>query len=174
MNDLIDSAAADHKVPPALVHAMVQVESSGNTWAWNPEPHYRYLWDVKRNRPFRPLTAAEQANERPPSDFACLAGDRDQEWWAQQASWGLMQVMGAVARERGFNGEYLPRLCDPLIGLEYGCRHLAMLRKRYFDAWRWDGVIAAYNAGSVRHSRGSFENQGYVNKVRAALGGASI
>ena len=114
---LIQSAAARHALPELLVIAVVEVESAGNSWAWNPEPRYRYLWDVKRGRPFRPLTEAERASEIPPDDFSCIAGDRDQEWWGQQASWGLMQVMGAVAREHGFRGPYLTELSVPELSI---------------------------------------------------------
>lgn len=159
-------AAADHfGLPFWLVAAIVRVESGGNPWAWNPEPPYRYLWDVRLGRPFRALTAAEIQSERPPADFPALAGDRDQEWWAQAASWGLMQVMGAVARERGYRGPYLTALLDPETALHYGCAHLASLRDRHHARYDWPGVIAAYNAGSPRLAGGRYVNQGYVDKV---------
>ena len=166
---LIQSAAAGAGLPPLLLIAIIEQESGGNLWAWNPEPRYRYLWDVKRNRPFRTLTEGERASESPPHDFPALAGDRDQEWWGQQASWGLMQVMGAVAREHGFRGAYLTELCDPELNLEYGCRHLTALRGRFHQAHGWAGVIAAYNAGSPRRisEGGPFENQKYVDQVLA-------
>jgi hypothetical protein len=65
----------------------------------------------------------------PPKDFPYLAGDRDQEWWAQQASFGLMQLMGGLARELGFKGAYLTALCDPDLNLQIGCKHLSALLK---------------------------------------------
>lgn len=164
----IASAAKDFGLPFWLVAAVVQVESEGNAWAWNPEPPYRYLWDVKRNAPFRALTAAEIASERPPADFPVLQGDRDQEWWGQAASWGLMQVMGAVARERGFRGPYLTELLNPEAGIHYGCAHLAHLHKRFDAHGGVAAVIAAYNAGSPRMDGGRFVNQGYVDKVLKA------
>src|SRR5688572_17064220 len=95
--------AIEHGLPATLVFGVCAVESSDNPYAWNPEPKYRYLWDVRRNKPFRALASYEVDSKVPPSDFFGKSGDRDQEWWAQQASWGLMQVMGAVARERGFD-----------------------------------------------------------------------
>jgi hypothetical protein len=174
MNALIERIAAQHALPASLVIAMSNVESGAIPWAWNPEPQYRCLWDVRRDAPFRALTAADQASERPPADFPCLMGDRDQEWWAQQASWGMLQVMGAVAREHGFRGGYLTELCNPEIGLEYGCLHLAALRKRFYLRWGWDGVIAAYNAGSPRFNGRAFDNQQYVDKVRKDLNGAVL
>ena len=107
-----------------IVLAVIWQESGGNPWAYNPEPRYRWYWNVKANKPFRTLTPEEIASESPPADFPCLVGDPDQEWWGQEASWGLMQVMGAVARERGFRGSYLTQLCEPEIGVQIGCLHL--------------------------------------------------
>lgn len=167
----ITAAASRHGLPPDLVTAIVAVESAGNPWAWNPEPRYRYYWDVRTNTFFRAPSPQELASERPPADFRALGGDPDQEWWAQAASWGLMQVMGAVAREYGFEAPYLTKLLDPLPNLEYGCRHLARLRNRYLRQHGWDGVIAAYNAGSPRKSEaGLWGNQPYVDKVRKLFG----
>src|SRR5260370_34198806 len=50
------------------------------------------------------------------------------EAWARGFSWGLMQVMGQVAREHGFAaGEHPFRseLCDPEQGITVGCRGLS-------------------------------------------------
>ena len=160
---LIEAGAAANALSVDLVLAIVTVESNGEPFAWNPEPHYRWFWDVRTNAPFRRVTDAEVALEYPPRDFPTLAGDPDQEWWAQQASWGLMQVMGAVARERGCRLPYLPALCDPATGLEYGCKHLAHLSKRHGTV----GAVAAYNTGSPTIATGSAAEV-YVAKVRAA------
>lgn len=154
------------EIPAGLVSAICLVESSGDQWAWNPEPRYRYLVDALTLRPFRRLTKAEGTSEKPPADFSALPGlseDVDAEWWGQQASWGPMQVMGALARELGFDGHF-PQLCDPYVGMAFGIAQLRQLRKRYNT---WDSVIAAYNAGSARFAEnGQFVNQGYVDKVR--------
>jgi soluble lytic murein transglycosylase-like protein len=163
----IEEAAAKHKLDPNLVEAIVVVESSGDPWAWNPEPHYRYLWDVRRSRPFRRLTPAEIASQIPPSDFSALAGDRDQEWWAQQASWGLMQIMGAVARENGFKGRFLTELSDPVVNLEYGCKHLAGLMR--WAKWNATQALAAYNGGRAGNVTPPYRNQGYANKALKVL-----
>lgn len=137
---------------PELVTAVVEQESSTNRWAWRPEPAYRYLWNVKTKAPFRTLSNWEQATEIAPPDFPYLGASRNQEWWGQQASWGLMQVMGAVARERGWTGHYFPELCDPDVGLIVGCRHLSALL-----AWaKGDERLAlrAYNAGFAPSAQG--------------------
>lgn len=164
----IQDAAADHELPAALVAAIVLQESAGNPWAWNPEPHYRYLVDVATGEPFRTLTPEERLSQVPPKDFPCLAGDRDAEWWGQQASWGLMQLMGAVARELGMNPRlHLPKLCDSELNLDLGCKHLANLRRRFQRPHGWRGVVAAYNAGSPRSDDGgvTFINQHYVDGI---------
>jgi hypothetical protein len=141
----IVTAAKVSALDPDLVEAMVLVESAGRAWAWNPEPHYRWIWDVAKERPFRSLTQAEASSKWPPPDFRSLGGDRDQEWWGQQASWGLLQVMGAVARERGFRGLYLPELCDVATNLMLGSKHFAaLLRWAGGDVWK---AVGAYNGG---------------------------
>ena len=109
---------------PLLPLAIIWQESGGNRFAWNPEPRYRWFMNVKTRKPFRKVTDDEIAAETPPPDFPCLAGDPDQEYWAQQASWGLLQLMGSSARERGFNGPYLTQLVDPDINIELGLKHL--------------------------------------------------
>lgn len=44
---------------------------------------------------------------------------------ARSTSWGLMQVMGQVAREHGFEGEFLCEICSPSVGIQIGCIVLA-------------------------------------------------
>ena len=80
--------------------------------------------------------------------------------------------MGAVARECGYTGQFLVGLCEPAINIEIGSRHLLDLSRRYLATAGWPGVVAAYNAGSPRVlENGQYENQRYVDAVRAILGG---
>lgn len=44
---------------------------------------------------------------------------------ARSISRGLLQVMGQVAREQGFQGHFLSALCDPAAGLAIGSAVLA-------------------------------------------------
>lgn len=170
---LIPRVARDQHLPASLVEAIVRTESAGVATRWRVEPRYRYLWDVKHGRPFRALTHAEIASEEAPADFHAIHGSsRDTEWWGQQASWGPMQIMGAVAREHGYSGDF-PGLCDPLAGLRWGCAHLAQLRDAYLARYGWPGVVAAYNAGSPRRAGGQWVNQSYVDAV-ADNGGAIV
>ena len=160
----IGRAAVKHQLPIGLVRAVVHVESSGDPWAMNAEGAYRYLWDVTRNAPFRRLNGHEAAMSTPPEDFpSLLPADRDTEWAGQRASWGLMQVMGAVAREHGFTGPFLTELCDVATGLEYGGRHLArLLRGAKGDVAL---ALARYNGGGLPNERA----WAYARKVQALV-----
>lgn len=165
-DEAIVTAARVAGLDAALVMAVVMVESGGDEWAWNPEPKYRYFWDVRAWAPFRHVSDAEIANEAPPSDFHQLKGDRDQEWWGQQASWGLMQIMGSTAREHRCQVPYLSELCRPSLGLYYGCAHLASLvRWAEGDTLK---AVAAYNAG--RGGWAGDAGQRYAAKVSLMMG----
>lgn len=145
--------------------AQIRVESQGNPWAYNPEPVYHYLWNVHTKSPFRTMSAAEISSDVPPKDFPTLIGDPDQEFWAQRASFGLLQIMGAVAREQGFVGPYLTELCDPVLNLSLGCAKLA-------DLLLWANgnltqALCAYNGGKGGNSVAPFRNQAYADRVFA-------
>lgn len=160
-------AAKRFGVPPEIMLGITQKESSGDPDAWNPEPPYRYFFNVKTNTPFRKLTAAEELSEIPPADFPGWRGAPvDAEWWGQAVSWGLMQVMGGVAREQGFDGRYLTTLTRPAVGLEHGARRFLTMMDRH---GKLPDALAAYNAGSVRYLPGTrtYGNQVYVDAVLA-------
>ena len=94
-----DDAAA-RSLDPALVCAVVEQESGWNPWAMRYEPAFmaRYVAPLYTNN----KVSATEA-------------------WARGFSWGLMQVMGQVARENGFTADYLSALRDPEQGLALGC-----------------------------------------------------
>jgi len=168
---LVDVAAERYELPRRMVQALIGKESAWNPWAWNPEPRYRYYWDVRNGSPFRAVTEAELMSERPPADFGSLAADPDQEWWGQAASWGLMQIMGAVARERGSRLPYLTELLDPAINVDYGCRHLAdsLAWARRYAHTPEEAVaasLAAYNGGRGGNKPGGpLRNDAYARDV---------
>lgn len=175
----IETAAEARALDPDLIEALVEQESAGDQNAWNPEPKYRYFWNVRTGRPFRRVSELEVAAKFPPRDFPTLAGDPDQEWWGQQASWGLTQIMGAVAREHGYTGKYLPALCsDVAVNLAIGVEHLAGNIKwaaalyvglesgRLASATR--AGLAAYNGGRGGNApTGPLRNGAYADKVLA-------
>lgn len=144
VNEIIVNKAKEFAIPEGLLRAIVKTESSGDPFAIRYEPHYRWLY-----------RAEEFANK-----FYVSVPTEEK---AQKTSWGLMQVMGAVAREKGFRGRFLSELCDPEVGLEYGCKHLKGFYNRYGN---WKDAIASYNAGSPRKKDdGTYVNQYYVDKV---------
>ena len=95
------AAAESHRLDAELVCAIVEQESSWNPWAIQYEPAF-FAKYVEPSVAKLHLSATEAS--------------------ARATSWGLMQVMGQVAREHGFRGEYLSELCDPGNGLDVGCR----------------------------------------------------
>ncbi len=148
---LMENIAAANNLPFALVHAIVQVESGGNPWAMRYEPAFFSRYVADRGHRVWP---------------GC---SRDTEEQLRACSFGLMQIMGQTARERGFDRPFLTELCDPATGLEWGCLHLSAQIKRYHG--EIDAAVAAYNAGSARKDgNGQWVNQGYVDKVRKAGG----
>lgn len=172
-------SAVQHGLDRYLLTALVDKESSGEPSAWNPEPRYRYLWNVRTGHPFRRVSDLELAARFPPKDFPALAGDPDNEWWGQMASWGLTQIMGAVARELGYTAKYLPSLCtDPAANLALGAAHLAAQIK--WAAGLYVGLegqrqasairagLAAYNGGRAGNApTGPLRNAAYADDVLA-------
>jgi hypothetical protein len=173
----IETAAAAKGLELPLLAALVEQESNYDASAWNPEPRYRYLWNVRTRQPFRRVSDAELAARFPPKDFPALAGDPDNEWWGQMASWGLTQIMGAVARELGYTAKYLPALCtDPAANLALGAEHLAANIR--WAAGLYVGLesgrqgaatragLAAYNGGRAGNApTGPLRNAAYADHV---------
>jgi soluble lytic murein transglycosylase-like protein len=123
--------AAQQQLDPALVCAVCHHESGGwNTWASRYEPAFFEKYVPIDSKTFGRVCS------------------RDTEKRLRATSFGLMQIMGQVARERGFEGEYLTELCDPEVGIEYGCRELARRLKNAGGDVR-KGLLG-YNGGGNR------------------------
>lgn len=118
------SAAEEHGLDPALVCAVIEQESAWNTWSMRYEPAF-----------FAKYVASLYTNNKVSATEA----------YARGMSWGLMQVMGQVARENGFTDRFLSGLCDPAAGIEFGCRVL----RRKLDSAKGDAVqgLLAWNGG---------------------------
>jgi soluble lytic murein transglycosylase-like protein len=97
---LARAIAARHKLDPALVCAVIEQESAWDPHAIRYEPGFR-------------------------AHYVAPLGLPPTEEVARSISWGLMQVMGQVAREHGFTGKFLAALCEPAVGLDLGCAALA-------------------------------------------------
>ena len=102
---LAHAAADAQSLWPELVCAIVEQESAWDRWALRYEPAFyaRYV--------------------EPQLTRGAIVGEGEAR--ARAFSWGLMQVMGQVAREHGFSGASLAALCDPAACLAVGCRVLA-------------------------------------------------
>lgn len=150
----ISLAAAEFHVEPALLAAIVIKESGGDTWAIRYEPAWKYMWDVETNAPFRGTLNPETF---PAPDYV----SSPTEWNSQRTSWGLMQVMGAKARELGFVGKFLSELCDPVVGVRFGAKFVSKLQKKYESL---EDVVSSYNAGHPRLGVGG-NGETYVRPV---------
>jgi len=142
---IIHAQAEHHKLDPKLIAAICYKESSGKQFACRYEPNFKWLYKV------------EDVAKALHTSVSSVEG-------LQKTSWGLMQVMGANAYELGFSFDRFPsELCMAQVGIEYGCRYLARLWKKYGVL---EEVISAYNAGSARRDdEGKFLNQKYVDDV---------
>jgi soluble lytic murein transglycosylase-like protein len=123
--ELARQIAREHALEPALVCAVIEQESAWNPWAVRYEPGFlsRYV---------APLYTAGKLNAT--------------EAYTRAMSWGLMQVMGQVAREFGFKESSLVELCQPATGVEFGCRVLAArLAKARGDV---PAALLAWNGGA--------------------------
>src|SRR5438132_5283728 len=90
---------------PEVILAIIEQESNFQTFAIRYEPQF-YEHYIK------PLVEKGQ-----------IVGATEAQ--ARTISWGLMQVIGEVARENGFKGQLLSELCNPETGLDIGCRVFA-------------------------------------------------
>jgi soluble lytic murein transglycosylase-like protein len=126
---LARKAAAAQKLDAPLVCAVIEQESSWNPWAMRYEPAFfaKYV---------APLYTSNKISAS--------------EAYARGFSWGLLQVMGQVAREMGFDAPFLSALCDPGHGLAVGCK---LLRKK-LDAMAGDltrGLLAWNGGGNPQY-----------------------
>ncbi len=117
---LARSIASEHGLDPALVCAVVEQESAWDAHAIRYEPRFRARYVA-------PL-------ELPPTEEI-----------ARSISWGLMQVMGQVAREHGFQRPFLSALCDPSAGLTFGC--IALVAKLAAAGGDVSRGLALWNGG---------------------------
>lgn len=140
LRPLITKYAEMYGLDSAIVYGVCKQESMLEPTCCRFEKGYKYIVDPRRVKPK-------------------LSSD-DTETMLQKFSWGIMQIMGGVLRERGYVG-WLYAI-DLEGQLNYGCNHLASKIRKYGKL----AGIAAYNSGSpVTTREGRFKNQHYVDKV---------
>jgi len=103
-SEFIKEEAKKQDADPNIIAAICKVESNFDIWANRFEPAF-----LRKYVPTEPkiFGAVTRATERQGRAF----------------SWGLMQIMGQVAREKGFKGVFLTELCEPLENLKWGIKH---------------------------------------------------
>lgn len=138
--------ANGEKVPADLLCAMVETESAGNQWAMRYEARWKWFVD--------------------PQKYATRNGvSYSTEKMLQQFSYSYLQVMGAVARELGFEGPLIQLCADGELGLKMGARKLKTLLDKYPIE---NDAIASYNAGlPFKTENGLYQNEQYIQKVLA-------
>lgn len=132
-------------VDPRITLAIIGAESAGHASAMRYEPHYKWT--------YKPHVFAASNNIT-----------EETELLSQKISWGLMQVMGGVAREHGHTS-MLSELIYPEIGIRMGAAHL---RKRCLKYPILGDVFAAYNAGTPKKQAGFYAPKSthlYVQKT---------
>lgn len=141
---IIKAKAAEFSLDPVLVGAIIMQESGGDLWAVRFEPRWNIFLDPVR---FAKMNRISELTEK---NF-------------QACSFGAMQVMGTVMRERGFKGNW-GQAFDIDINLGCGCRHLNFFLSRH--AGNELDAISAYNCGTPKKDAlGKYSNQRYVDGV---------
>jgi soluble lytic murein transglycosylase-like protein len=120
---------------PGLVCAVVEQESGWNPWLNRYEPNFE-------THPSYGVVVRNEAEAFVKKTVFPVS--LETEIKNRCMSWGLMQILGQVAREIGFQGA-LPMLAEPTNGLEYGCIKLAReLERERGDVSR---ALLRYNGG---------------------------
>lgn len=131
----IQDAALKHALDPILLAAQVLVESSSDPLAFRYEPAFWKTY-LKGKPHVTPLDAC---------------------------SYGLLQILGVVAREQGFK-DPLDCLFLPSAGLYWGAKYLKQLID--WAGGNVDSALAAYNGGRNGNKVPPYRNQAYVDNVR--------
>lgn len=143
---MIKNVATRHGLDANLVGALVITVSDGDAGAAR----------------FDPLLHKSGASVHDPEDVKPSTSTVETEMVHQVTSWGLMQIMGFVAREQGYRG-WLTHLCRPKIGLEQGCTHLLKLFNRFGSV---EEVVSNYNHGKQRRYVAKlYESEDFVDVV---------
>lgn len=148
LRSVVTPIASEYGIDSNWILALIQKESGGNQYEIRYEPHYRYL--------------------RTPEKFAKdLHITLETEIEAQKISWGLGQIMGAVARAQGHSG-LMAELIQPELNVKHMCILISHLKKVSHDP---NDVFSSYNAGlkALEKPQGRYPNQAYVDQVNQIL-----
>jgi hypothetical protein len=144
------STALRFDVPGNWIRAIITQESNWEQYALRYEPGYNYFYKIE-----------EMAKK-----FSITV---DTERQTQRLSWGLGQIMGALAREQGHIGP-MGELFEPLINLNHIAQRLKDILKL---TSKEDAVFGIYNGGNeawhLFQATGKYPNQEYIDSVKRHL-----
>jgi hypothetical protein len=136
----IGSIAARHGLDAKTVAAVVYEESVSGTSLMNAIFSNRYEDRFFLKYIAKLTLTGYIPSQVPPTD--------DTERRNRATSWGLMQIMGATARENGFEERYLSELILPFFNIEIGC---VILEKYLKKAGTIRKALEFYNGGADHH-----------------------
>lgn len=115
--------ANDYQLFQHVICAIIEKESDFNTFSYRYEPAFyvHYVEPIFNNGTIT-ITEAH----------------------GRSISWGLMQTIGQSVRELGY-ADWLPGLCDPATGIEWGCRLFA--EKLRHAAGNYTQALQLWNGG---------------------------
>lgn len=144
LESYIEKYASKYTLERGLIYGVIMAESGGDIFAVRYEPGWKYI--------LHPGTYAEKNRVSVQTEIHL-----------QKCSWGLMQVMGTVARELGYEDSLLA-ISDPDLAIDLGCKKLRQLFDRHKNI---PDAVSSYNMGSPRRDRDFkyYLNQSYVDKV---------
>lgn len=148
LETLIRKTCNVYQVDPNWLKAIVTQESQWNQYAIRYESSYQWL--------HQPESCAKKSGVSLATEIA-----------TQKMSWGLGQVMGALAREQGHTG-MLSELVKPEVCLKHVCIRIDRLKKISADP---ADVFSMYNGGpsAIHKNSGLYLNQRYVTSVLSYL-----
>ncbi len=128
---LISDVAISYGLDPQFVAAVVVQESDGNPFAIRYEPAFyeKYIQGTSSQRMLGHVPK-----------LCSLITEKN----ARATSWGLMQIMGQVARERGFKEDFLSSLIDPKTNLTVG---VGFLKHLLDSRGSKEAALLKYNGG---------------------------
>lgn len=148
LEPVISQISKSYMVDPRWIKAIITQESQWKMFAVRYESGYPYLFHTE--------------------DFASGLISLATEVNTQKTSWGLGQIMGALAREQGHKG-LMAELLIPEINIKHMAIRLAELKRRSPDPLH---IFAGYNGGigaMRKQASGLFTNQKYVTSVQGYM-----
>ena len=118
---------------PAVVIALIREHSKGYSHRAHIDPGFKLLFFPRRY-----------------ADALRISFETEETF--QSTTWGILGVYGYDARAMGF-GNFLSQLCDPNIGLYWGCLRLSrLLLENENNLWRAVSLYPSNRKPSVEYS----------------------